>query len=501
MIVEDQSRVIAFLETMGPERRETHLSEIFLGADRVWKLKRAVKLPYADFSSAGLRRKACHREVELNREAAPVLYLGTRDVTAREDGGLELDGPGPLVDCVVEMVRFDEDLLFDRLASRGELDGRIIDRTADAILRFHRAARPVDQDGAEAMGLVMDINRQGFAQSGLFGQEEREELDASFRKALDRHRAALSRRSAAGRLKLGHGDLHLRNICLFDGEPLLFDRLEFNDAIATVDVLYDLAFLAMDLWHAGLPHWANRLVNRYFDLSGEGADYRLMPFFMAVRAAIRAHVTATQWEEDGSRDEALAQRAYSYVRDAREMLSDSPPVLIAIGGLSGTGKSTVADDVAHRVGPTPGARILESDRIRKGMFHVPPEEHLPPEAYAPEISGQVYSELRQRTLALLGNGASVIADAVFANRPARDSMADAARASGAPFTGIWLTADADILRARVAERHEGASDADLAVLESQLARGVEVDDWRHVDAARDRDAIAVEICRMAKCLR
>ncbi len=259
----DQTDAIAFLTrpaTYGiaspVETMETHISRIFLAGDRAFKMKRAVRLPYADFSTPDLRLAACRKEVELNSRTAPRLYLGVRLITRGSDGRPAFDGSGELLDAVVEMMRFDQSALLDRMAEAGALTPDLMTRTARMIARFHRDA-PVVHAGGGAQNLagVLDINRAGFAASHVFAPSEVTALDAAFRTALSRHAAVLDRRESAGKVRRCHGDLHLRNICLLEGEPCLFDCIEFNDQIATVDVLYDLD-PAHGLW-LRLPGLAN----------------------------------------------------------------------------------------------------------------------------------------------------------------------------------------------------------------------------------------------------
>ena len=164
---------------------------------------------------------------------------------------------------------------------------------------------------------VLDINEAGFATSHVFAKAEIDTFSKVFRTALTRHSKLLDRREAAGKVRRCHGDIHLRNICLLDGEPRLFDCIEFNDQIATVDVLYDLAFLLMDLWHRGFPEFASLVMNRYLDEGDDEDGFVLLPFFMAVRAAVRAHVTATQVEEGSTDSEKLIAEARSYFDLAR----------------------------------------------------------------------------------------------------------------------------------------------------------------------------------------
>ena len=230
MIVQDQSDTIAFLErpqTHGLSgavgREETHISEVFLAGDRAYKLKRAVKLPYADFSTPELRLHFCRREVELNSLTAPGLYLGVRTITRRDDGSLRFDGVGELVDAVVEMVRFREEDIFDRIARDGRLTAATMREIADGVAAFHRRAETItNRSGSELVGDVLSINEAGFATSSVFAQAEIDRLCGRFRRALDRHAARLDRRGRNGRVCRGHGDLHLRNICLFNGAPTPF---------------------------------------------------------------------------------------------------------------------------------------------------------------------------------------------------------------------------------------------------------------------------------------
>jgi aminoglycoside phosphotransferase family enzyme/predicted kinase len=496
---DDQDDVIAFLADPGShgttapvEIITTHISRIFLVGDRVFKLKRAVTLPYVDFSTPGRRLAACEKEVTLNSETAPSLYLGVRRIT-REKDGLAFDGSGPLAEAVVEMKRFEQSALLDHMAEAGTLTPELMTATARMIARFHRRAPVVHAgSGAANMEGVLDINRAGFDTSHVFRRQEVETLDAAFRAALRRHAPMLDRREKEGRVRRCHGDLHLRNICLLDGEPCLFDCIEFNDRIATVDVLYDLAFLLMDLWHRHLPALANLVTNRYLDAADDEDGLAVLPFFMAVRAAVRAHVTATQAESGDSTGE-IAEEARRYFSLAADLLVDHPARLIAIGGLSGSGKSTIAERLAPGVGAPPGARIVESDRIRKALFGVVAETRLPKEAYAPEVSERVYGEMARRAGSLLAAGAPVVANAVFDRGPDRERIEREAGSRSVPFLGIWLDAAPDVLRRRVGARVGGPSDADIEVLAAQLARGADPVAWRKLDAARSPAQIVAEI--------
>ncbi len=472
---------------------ETHISRIFLAGDRAWKVKREVDLPYVDFSTPELRFGACKKEIELNSRTAPELYIAAHRITSNEDGTPVLDGAGKLLDGVVEMKRFDQDFLLDRMALRGELTAELISKTAHMIAAFHgEAAIDSARTGSAMMAGVLDINEAGFGRGQLFDPSDIAALNRKFRAALERHAALLDSRGEAGKVRHCHGDLHLRNICLLDGEPRLFDCIEFNEDIATVDVLYDLAFLLMDLWHRGFGDLANLAANRYIDQAQDETGFTLLPFFMAVRAAVRAHVTATAIADKGA-DDPRADEAKSYFELADQLLEDHPPRLVTIAGLSGSGKTTVAEKLASRVGPPPGARIIESDRVRKALHGVSAETRLPVEAYRREISEAVYQEMARRAGVVLGEGGAVVSDGVFERPADRARMKAAASDCGVSFTGFWLEADAAILRCRVEARHGGPSDASPDVLAHQLERDVDYSDWIRIDAAGDPDAIVADI--------
>jgi hypothetical protein len=257
-----------------------------------------------------------------------------------------------------------------------------------------------------------------------------------------------------------------------------------------VDVLYDLAFLLMDLWHRDLRGFANLVANRYLDGMDDDDGFALLPFFMAVRAAVRAHVTATQIEEGGGDSDRLVQSARAYFELAKQLLQPHPARVIAIGGLSGTGKTTIAEALALRIGAPPGARVIESDRVRKAMFKVPVDQRLGPEAYRSEISKKIYDHLGESAHAIASAGGTVIVDAVFDRPERRETVERQAAEARVPFIGIWLEADKNVLRKRVAARMAGPSDATVEILELQLARDIGPLNWTRIDAAKTPEMIA-----------
>ncbi|HEX2726623.1 MAG TPA: AAA family ATPase, partial [Beijerinckiaceae bacterium] len=326
-------------------------------------------------------------------------------------------------------------------------------------------------------------NEQALRPTSLMSAEELDAFAQEFRRALARHAERLEARRAAGKVKRCHGDLILRNICLLDGVPTPFDCIEFDETLATIDVLYDLAFLLMDLWHREQRRLANLVLNRYLDECDESDGLALVPFFMAARAAVRAHVTASQASETPVQAATpLRSEARAYFDAALAFLRPGKTQLVAIGGLSGTGKSTVAAHLAADIGAPPGARILSSDRLRKRLHGVPAETRLPESAYLPEVSEAVYGTLRQEAARALTAGSSVIVDAVF-DRPAERAAIEATAAqAGVAFQGIWLDAPTTTLLARIEARRNDPSDATTDVLHAQLARDCGAITWRRISA-------------------
>ncbi|MGY8959459.1 MAG: AAA family ATPase, partial [Alphaproteobacteria bacterium] len=340
----------------------------------------------------------------------------------------------------------------------------IMRRLADRIYTFHQAAETTPGiDGSEAMRAVIEGNASELRAARSLNAQKVEALIAHSHKALRDMASLLDRRGASGAIRDCHGDLHLRNICLLDGEPTLFDGVEFNAEITSIDVLYDFAFLLMDLAHRGHIDLANVVFNRYLAMSGEAAYDGLaaLGLFQSCRAAIRAHTTvaAAAAQPDASKTIALRAEAAAYLDLALQFLALDTPEMIAVGGLSGTGKSTVAAGLAPIRGNAPGAVILRSDVIRKRMYGAAPKDALSKEAYTRDATARVYERLAMIAATVLEQGQSVIVDAVYAVPAERDAIEAVARRVGAPFRGLWLSAPQSVLQARVAGRDGDASDA------------------------------------------
>jgi hypothetical protein len=468
------------------ERITTHAAHVFLVGAHAYKIKRAVRYSFLDFTTLERRRRALEAELELNRRTAPMLYRRLLPVTRGEGDRLALGGSGEPVEWLLEMVRFDQAARLDRVAARGELTPALVDDLAAEIAAFHEqaAVRP-EYGGYAGMRAVIEGNAEDFAAlpEAIFGAGRSALLTARCRAELARRRELLEARRRSGRVRHCHGDLHLGNIVLLEGRPVLFDCLEFDPALASTDTLYDLAFLLMDLLHQDLGALAQRLLNGYLDATWDDGGLGLLPLFLACRAAIRAKVLgfgATKGV-DGPAEPDPAEVG-DYLERALAYLDPPPARLLALGGVSGTGKSTLARRLAPSLGPAPGAVIVRSDLVRKRLHGVAPAVRLPPEAYRKGASRAVYDALAERAAALVGAGHAAIVDAVFLDPEERAQIEGVARDAGVPFQGFWLTAPEAVLVQRLAGRRGDVSDATPDVLRQQLAIDPGPLTWPMLDA-------------------
>jgi aminoglycoside phosphotransferase family enzyme/predicted kinase len=450
-------------------RIDTHAASVFLAGDRALKVKRAVRFPFLDYSTLEKRKAACAAEIEVNRPFAPQLYRRIVPITREADGKLALDGKGTPIEWALEMRRFDETRTLDRLADEGKIDAALADRLARAVAAAHARAPVVDaRPWLAALAKYIDRNDAAFgADPDLFPPAGAERLGRLSRAALAKVSPLLRARGERGLVRRGHGDLHLGNVALIDGEPVAFDAIEFDAVIASGDVLYDLAFLIMDLIERRLSAAANVVLNRYLAETRRPDDLdalAALPLFLSLRAAIRAMVTAERAERAVKRERApIRGAARTYFDLAGRLIEPPPPRLVAVGGLSGTGKSVLARALAPELPPAPGAVVLRSDVERKARFGFGENEHLPKEAYGLEVSAAVYADLAGKARRVMAAGHSAIVDAVYARPHERAAIA----AAGAPFCGLFLTADLQTRRARVTARTADASDADAAVARVQ----------------------------------
>lgn len=498
----DQERIFAALASPpGVTRIDTHAASVFLDGTRALKIKRAVRFPFLDYSTCEKRKAACEEEIRINRPLAPQIYHRVVAITEEPDGSVRVDGPGRPIEYAVDMSRFDESRTLDQLAKTGPFDADLAAAIADAIAASHSAAIPADCEAwISSIPALIDGNSNGLRNGDHFEAAEIEQLATASQQAFLRIRSRLEERGHRGFVRRCHGDLHLANIVLIDRQPVLFDAIEFDPQMATTDLLYDLAFTLMDLLHHDQPLAGNIVLNRYLAATPvENLDALCaLPLFMSIRAAIRAQVALARLRTPHPGDRRTLDEARRYFDLALALIHPPAPRLIAVGGLSGTGKTVLARALAPSIAPQPGAVLLRSDVVRKRMFGASDTERLPPFAYTPELSVRVYETLAQCARRVLAQGHSAIVDGVFARESERDAVTSLARECGVALNGLFLVADLATRKARIGDRHGDASDATPEVAALQERYNIGVVGWASVDAsgtpeqtlARCRDAIA-----------
>ena len=466
------------------ERIDTHLSHVFLAGARVYKIKRAVRYDFADFSTLALRRRACENEVRVNRRTAPAMYRRAVPLY-RSETGVAWRGSGEPVEWAVEMARFAAADRFDILLADGKLGAPAVKELADRIAAFHQdAERKTDFRPGGGVARTLDQLSAALHGAGLGGTRERDiaRWTAIAFADYEKNARLLETRRRFGWARHCHGDLHLGNICLFNGAPTPFDAIEFNDDLSDIDVLYDLAFVLMDFTRRGRGDLACLLRDRYLSATRDYAGLALLPLFQSMRAAVRAMVSGLPGQPA-----AAASQADGYLDLALDFLTPgAAPAIIAVGGYSATGKSTLARRLSLAL---KGATVMRSDVVRKRMKGRAPEERLAEAHYAPGKTGAVYRRLFKDARRALRAGAPVILDATFLDEPLRAGAEDAARRAGVAFHGLWLTGPRDVLADRIVKRSGGASDATLGVLEKQLAHAVEPQGWGVIDAGSAPDDV------------
>ncbi|OPY97941.1 DNA-binding protein [Bradyrhizobium sacchari] len=494
-----QERIFAALcAHPGVTRIDTHAASVFLDGTRALKIKRAVRFPFLDYSTLEKRKTACEEEIRINRPLAPQIYHRVVAITEATDGSLTVDGSGRPVEYAVDMSRFDESRTLDHLAKAGPLDANLASATADAIAASHAAAPRADgEPWVSSIPGLIDGNSCGLRNGNHLEAGVIEQLGKASHAMFLRLRPLLEERGRQGFVRRCHGDLHLANIVLIGEQPVLFDAIEFDAQMATVDVLYDLAFTLMDLLSHDQAAAANIVLNQYLTASVETLDaLATLPLFMSIRAAIRAQVALARLTRPDADRSGILGGARRYFDLARALIVPPAPRLIAVGGLSGTGKSVLARSLAPYVAPQPGAVVLRSDVVRKQLFQVGHTDRLPPSTYRPDVTARVYELLAQRARQALAQGHSVIVDAVFARESERDELAALGREFNVPLSGLFLVADLATRQGRIGGRQGDASDATQEVAAQQEHYNIGHVGWATIDASGTQEQ-TLQSCRDA----
>src|SRR5437764_6793989 len=470
---------------------ETHIGAIFLAGDRAYKLKKPVDLGFLDFTTRESRERACHREVELNRRLAPDVYLGVADVTGPD---------GSVCDHLVVMRRMPEDRRLSTLVQQGKPVQGTIRRLARQLAAFHAAAERGPHISAdETRDAVRARWRDSFEQvhpfhCAVLATDTAIEIEALVEDFLAGRKALFDRRIAGGHVVDGHGDLLADDIFCLDDGPRILDCLEFDDHLRHVDVLDDVAFLAMDLERLGAPELSERFVRDYREFSGDPAPPALVHHYVADRAFVRVKVACLRLEQG---DGAAAALARGYADIALRHLRESQVRLILAGGLPGTGKSTVAGGLADRVGGV----LVQSDRVRKELAGLSPARQAAvgyqQGLYDAKHTEHTYAELVHRARELLELGETVVLDASWTSAGHREAAAVAAEATSSPLLALRCWAPEELTAQRLLTRTRTLSDATPAIAHSMAG---DVDPWPEAITVRTTGSPDESVAQALSCL-
>ncbi len=455
---------------------ETHISTVLLTGRYAYKLKKRVDLGFLDFTTLAARRHFCEQELRLNRRLAPSLYLSVVPITGTLDAPV-MGGTGEAIDYAVQMREFPQDALLSRVLARGLLARADVDALAGEVARFH--ARIDVAPAASPFGspeTVAGYARRNFQACDGSAAAPRRALASLSRwteRELAERGATLRRRKEDGFVRECHGDLHLGNMAAIDGRIVIFDCIEFNDELRWIDVMSEVAFTAMDLADRARPDLARRFLNAYLERTGDYAGLSVLRFYLVYRAMVRAKVVAVRAAQVGVGPARASLHAESrgYIVQALRYARRTQPVLILMHGLSGSGKTTVAQDLLERI----DAIRIRTDVERKRMHDITPEPAgavaVPGALYSPAVTARTYERVRDHAATALDAGFTAIADGTFLQRAQRDLLRGLAAERRVPFVIVDVSADDATLHERLARRarlSNDASDADAEVLALQL---------------------------------
>jgi aminoglycoside phosphotransferase family enzyme/predicted kinase len=455
----------------------THISDVFLTGPFAYKIKKPVNLKFLDFSTLEKRRYYCEREVILNRRLAPEIYIGVVPIT-RDGEHFRMEGKGEAVEYAVKMVQFGQEGLLDAMAKRGELSREIILSLADQAARFHLSVERADAFGTpEVVGenVLRNFEQTTNYQGIVVPPARFSRLKDSSEDFLKRKAALFHQRIKAGAIRICHGDLHLQNICLDRGRLIIFDCIEFNDALNHIDVINEIAFLLMDLDHRGYSGLGNRFLNAYLEKTQDYEGLAMLDFYLIYRACVRAKVACFLLEDPDITEEekkAAKERASAYFKLAERYLTDHRPGLFLMAGVSGSGKSTTAADLAEGLGGV----MVRSDAVRKSIAELGQEARAAADygrgIYSQEMTERTYDGLLERAEAVIASGRWAILDATYTQKKHRLATKSWAEKRAVPFGILHCTAPRPVLEARLAQRTaagKDVSDADIEIMRRQLS--------------------------------
>ncbi|KJH71275.1 bifunctional aminoglycoside phosphotransferase/ATP-binding protein [Aliterella atlantica] len=452
---------------------QTHVSYVLLTGEFAYKVKKSVNFGFLDYSTLEKREHFCRQELEMNKRGAPELYLEVLPIS-QDNGKFVLGGSGEAVEYVLKMRQFPQDVLLSEMFEHGRLTEAQMEELGRVVALYHANAQ--SSDLIRSFGEVAQVRQAidenyeqttkyiGGPQSQAQYDETKHYTDSFF----DERSQLFSSRIQNNFIRECHGDLHLRNICLWQDKILLFDCIEFNEPFRFVDVMYDVAFTVMDLQARQCPEFGNAFLNTYVEQTGDWEGLQVLPLYLSRQAYVRAKVTSFLLDDPGVpaqvKEEAKATAA-DYYKLAWEYTKPHQGRLILMSGLSGSGKSTTAKHLARKL----DAIVIRSDAVRKHLGGIALSERGGDELYTPEMTQKTYDRLLQLGVMLASQGFTVILDAKYDRTDLRMNAIDMADFQQIPLQIIHCNAPIEVLKERLQQRRGDIADATADLLESQIA--------------------------------
>jgi len=490
---------------------QTHVSFVLLTGDYTYKIKKPVNFGFLDYSTLAKRQHFCTQELLMNQRTAPEIYLEVLPIIQRGDS-FQLGSTLPAitsaeiaVEYVLKMREFPQDSLLLSLLERGLLTEQIMADLGREVAKFHSTA--ISNSYIRSFGEVSQIRTAidnnylisekyiGGPQTQTQYQETKDYTDRFFANNPE----LFNQRIANNKIRECHGDLHLRNIALWQDKILLFDCIEFNEPFRFVDVMYDVAFTVMDLESRGRRDLGNAFLNTYIEQTGDWEGLQLLPLYLSRQAYVRAKVTSLMLDDPAiatAQKAEISQTAAHYYKLAWQYTKPRPGKLTLMSGLSGSGKSTAARYLARRT----GAIHIRSDAVRKHLGGIPLNERGGQDLYSDEMTAQTYGRLLELGIILADRGWAVILDAKFDRQNLRTDAIDRVQSHGLPLQIIYCTAPIEVLQERLQQRRGDIADATAELLSSQQAAfqtftELEEISVNIVDTAQDLEVQLNLICR------
>ncbi len=456
---------------------QTHISYIFLTGDYAYKLKKPVNMGFLDFSNLEKRQYYCQQELALNRPIAPEIYLEVLPITQQENT-LGLNGNGEIIDYVVKMRQFPQSALLSEMEKAGKLTESLVRQLGKKVANFHQQTKTsgyIQQFGEPEK--LLEATNQNYQQTEKYigvvqSQNQYQETKAFTDRFCKTNVSLLKERVKQGLIRECHGDLHLKNICYWQDQIQLFDRIEFNEPFRFVDVMYDVAFTVMDLDFRGCTELANVFLNTYLEYTGDWEGVQVLPFYLTRQAYVRAKVSSLMLDDPNISEEEKQEsreQAKQYYHLAWNYTQPKTGHLWMMSGLSGSGKTTVAREMAKQ----DQGILMRSDAVRKHLAGIDIEATGNQDIYSSEMTEKTYSQLLEIGVLLALQGWSVILDAKYDRQALRKAVIETANNKHLPLQILYCNAPMSVLRDRVAKREGDISDATLDLLAKQQANAEE----------------------------